>query len=213
MADIIDPWHYFTSPVYQFKKPEFLKIAKEVCAKNLSEIKKSTKLNEIYPLYNTNSLNNDERLKDLIDFVLKTSWNILNNQGYNMDLYRMELYDFWCQEHHKGSGHERHIHNSIISGFYFLDTPPEGCRLLIHDPRSAKEFASLIERDPSQATYASNMINFIPEEGNVIFTNSCLPHSFGKNESKKPFRMIHFNVGVVYVPPIASNQINVATVV
>jgi len=203
MSDIIEPWHYFTSPVYNFKKPEFLKSAKEVCMEKLAEVKKTTKLNEIHPLYNTNFLQNDERIKELVDFVLETSWKILDSQGYNMDLYQMELYDFWCQEHHKGSGHERHIHNSVISGFYFIDTPLDGCRLLIHEPRSAKDFVSLLERDSSKATYASNMINFVPEEGNIMFTNSWLPHSFGKNTSKKPFRMIHFNVGVVYSPPIS----------
>ena len=211
MSDAIEPWHYFSSPVYNFKKPEFLKAAKEVCLEEFEKKKKTAKLNEIYPLYNTDALQNDARLYGLIDFVLKTSWEILNNQGYNMDLYQMELYDFWGQEHHYRSGHERHVHNSVISGFYFIDTPPESCRLIIHEPRSTKEFVSLIERDPSKATYASNMINFVPEPGGVIFTNSHLPHSFTKNESKKPFRMIHFTVGVIYSPPIVLQE--TATVV
>jgi len=202
MLDEIKAWHYFTSPVYKFDKPEFLEIAKKVCLEKITEVKKTTKLNEIFPLYNTNSLHTDERLQNLVSYVMQMSWEILNSQGYNMDLYQVEMYDFWCQEHHKMSGHERHIHNSIISGFYFIDTPPQSCRLIIHEPRSAKEFVNLIERDPSQATYASNMINFVPEEGSIIFANSWLPHSFTKNESKKPFRMIHFNLGVSYIPPI-----------
>jgi len=204
MSDAIEPWHYFTSPIYNFKKPEFLKSATEVCLEKLKEIKKTTKVNEIYPLYNTAALHTDERLKDLVDYTVQMAWNILNDQGYNMDLYQINIYDFWCQEHHKHSSHERHIHNSIISGFYFIDTPPEGCRLVIHEPRSAKEYVGLIERDNSKATYASNMINFVPDPGTIIFTNSWLPHSFTKNESKKPFRMIHFNVGVIYSPPIAT---------
>lgn len=200
MLDAIEPWYYFTSPVYKFNKPEFLKSASEVCLEQLLETKKTTTLNEIYPLYNTNSLQNDKRLKNLVDFVKLMSWNILDSQGYNMTLYQMELYDFWCQEHHKGSGHERHLHNTVISGFYFIDTPPNSCRLIIHEPRSIKEYANLLEKDNSQATYASNMINFIPEPGIVMFTNSWLPHSFTKNESAEPFRMIHFNLGVTFNP-------------
>ena len=43
MSDVIEPWHYFTSPVYNFKKPEFLKSAKEVCMEKLAEVKKTTK--------------------------------------------------------------------------------------------------------------------------------------------------------------------------
>ena len=201
MSDAMNAWHYFTSPIYKFDKPEFLKTASKVCAENLAEIKKTKKLDDIYPLYNTEPLQGDDRLRGLVDYILETSWNILNDQGYNMDLYRMEIYDFWCQEHHYRSGHEKHFHNSVISGFYFLDTPPESCKLIIHEPRSTKEFVSLIERDPSKATYASNMINFVPEAGSVMFTNSWLSHSFTRNLSKKPFRMIHFNVGVSYAPP------------
>ena len=211
MSDAIEPWHYFTSPIYNFKKPEFLKSATEVCLEKLKEIKKTTKINEIYPLYNTAALHTDERLKDLVDYVVQMAWNVLDSQGYNMDFYRIEIHDFWCQEHQKMSGHERHIHNSILSGFYFIDTPPDGCRLVIHDPRSAKEYVGLIERDPSKATYASNMINFAPDPGTIMFANSWLPHSFTKNGSKKPFRMIHFNLGVVYSPPVTIQ--NAATVV
>ena len=40
------------------------------------------------------------------------------------------------------------------------------------------------------------MINFVPKEGQLMFTNSWLPHSFTKNQSKKPIRFIHFNIAV-----------------
>ena len=55
MSDAIEPWHYFSSPVYNFKKPEFLKAAKEVCLEEFEKKKKTAKLNEIYPLYNTDA--------------------------------------------------------------------------------------------------------------------------------------------------------------
>lgn len=204
MLDDIKPWQYFTSPVYSFNKPEFLQTAKEVIEEKLNEIKANEKLNEIYPLYNTQHLHNDSRMESLVSYVVTMSNRILDSQGYDMNQYRMDIYDFWCQEHHKTSGHERHVHNSIISGFYFIECPPDGCRLIIHDQRQAKEYAQLIEKNNDEATYASNMINFSPEEGQIVFTNSWLPHSFTRNESEKPFRMIHFNLGVIYTPQIVS---------
>jgi uncharacterized protein (TIGR02466 family) len=207
MSDIIEPWHYFTSPVYKINKPEFLKIASKVCLEHLEQKKKTEKINEIYPLYNTDGLQNDERLLELIQYVVATSWNILDQQGYNMSLYEMQVYNFWAQEHHKHSGHERHIHNSVISGFYFIDTPHQSCHLVIHEPRDVKEFANLIEKDMALVSYGSNSIHFTPEPGMLVFTNSWLPHSFTKNESDKPFRMIHFNIGVLYKPPIQQEAI------
>lgn len=204
MSDELQPWHYFTSPIYSFDKKEYLPTVKKVVGEYFEEVKKTQKPNEIYPLLNTNSIHNDERLEELVSFVVTTSHHILDSQGYDMNQYRVEMYDFWCQEHHKSSGHERHVHNSIISGFYFVDCPEGSCRLLIHDPRQAKEYMQLIEKNMENATYASNSINFVPEEGQIMFTNSWLPHSFTRNESSKPFRMIHFNLGVIYTPQIIS---------
>lgn len=206
MLDEIQPWHYFTSPIYSFNKPEFLEAAKQVSEENLKKVKENQKLNTIYPLYNTNYIHDDPRIENLVNYVVTMSHHILDSQGYDMSKYNMDIYDFWCQEHHKASGHERHIHNSVISGFYFIDCPKDGCRLIIHESRQIKEYIQLIEKNPSEATYASNMVNFAPEEGQIIFTNSWLPHSFTKNESDQPFRMIHFNLGVIYTP-----QINIFT--
>lgn len=200
MLDEIQPWNYFTSPVYSFNKPEFLQAAKEVTEEKFNELKLKEKLNEIYPLYNSNHLANEIKLEPLVNYVVTMSHHILDSQGYDMSKYRMDLYDFWAQKHYKASGHERHIHNAIISGFYFVQCPKESCRLLIHEPRSVKQYIHLIEKNPNDASYASNTINFEPQEGQIIFTNSWLPHSFTKNTSKKPFIMIHFNLGVIYTP-------------
>lgn len=200
MLDSIEPWHYFTSPIYSFKKKEFLSSAKEVVSEKFEEVKKVEKLDEIYPLFNTKNIHDDKRISDLVNYVMTMSHHILDSQGYDMTKYKMEIYDFWCQEHHRSSGHEKHVHNSIISGFYFLDCPKNSCKLLIYEPRPTKEYLQLIEKNTSDASYASNVINFIPEEGEIIFANSWLPHGFTRNESESPFRMIHFNLGVIYSP-------------
>ena len=110
----------------------------------------------------------------------------------------------WTQEHYKFSGQDEHVHpNMQISGFYFLDVPKNTPKVIIHDPRPSKVFSALPEVDMTQATYASTMINFTPEPGTLLLTNSWLPHSFTKNPSEKPFRFIHFNLGIV-----AKQQLN-----
>ena len=55
----------------------------------------------------------------------------------------------------------------------------------------------------SQATYASNMINFVPEEGLCMFAPAWLAHSFTRHAGDKPMRFIHFNVSVQFNPPPA----------
>jgi uncharacterized protein (TIGR02466 family) len=197
--DSMDTWIYFSSPVYNVKKPEFLKAATDTAKEYLNAKRKIQKLNEIYPMYDSDSFHNDTRVSNLVDYVLNTSWNILDSQGYDVSMYRTVMHDFWAQEHHKHSGHDRHIHGSIISGFYFLECPTNSCKFMIHEPRPSNEYIMIPEKNPNDVTYATKLINFVPEPGTIIFTNSWLPHSFTRNESNKPFRFIHFNIGVEYI--------------
>jgi hypothetical protein len=107
----------------------------------------------------------------------------------------------WTQEHHKHSLMEQHVHGYGVQmvGFYFLDTPEESGRAMFYDPKPGKVQLNLPETDPTQATIASNMINFQATPGRLMFTNAWLAHSFTKNGANKPMRFIHFNVGVAPV--------------
>jgi len=191
-------WHYFTSALYGIRKPEFLNKVNKISMEYIERRKSCQELNEIYPVYMSENMFEDERLSDFSNFILSTSHEILASQGYKMDLFDVFFHEMWVQEHHKSSGQEQHIHGagSQISGFYFLEVPKDSSRVVLHDPRPAKVYANLPEENPGIGSYASQMITFTPEPGATMFTNSWLPHSFNKNSSDKPFRFIHFNLGV-----------------
>jgi len=72
---------------------------------------------------------------------------------------------------------------------------------MFHDPRGGKVQINLPETDMSNATPASNTINFAPEPGMLIISNAWLPHSFGRHGSEKPIKFVHFNLSVRYNPP------------
>lgn len=190
--------HYFTSAVYSVQKPEYLKDVNKISREYVNRIKKTNKLDEVYPVYMTENMFTDPRLSEFVNFIGFLAGDILARQGYNMSNYNIIFYEMWTQEHYKFSGQEEHVHPGCqISGFYFLDVPKKAPKVIIHDPRPAKVFSNLPETDGTQATYGSTMINFTPEQGTLMLTNSWLPHSFTKNPSDKPFRFIHFNLGVV----------------
>lgn len=188
----------FTCPLFVIDKPEFLDVTRKISKKFISKRKKEIELNPIYPVYMTESINFDPEMLDFSNYVLQCAWNILNSQGYSMDIFNTYFTEMWTQEHHHMSLMEKHIHGngSVISGFYFLDCPKDSCRVIFHHPNDAKVISNLPERNFLEVTHASNMINFEPIEGRLMFTNSWLPHSFSKNESKKPMRFIHFNIAV-----------------
>jgi uncharacterized protein (TIGR02466 family) len=196
--DSLNISYLFAAPVYAIEKPEFLDVARKISNKYIEKRKQKEELNPMYPVHMTENINYDEEMLPFANYVAQTAWNILSEQGYAMSNYSTYFTEMWCQEHHKTSMMEKHIHanNVRLTGFYFLDCPKGCSRVVFHDPRDSKVITNLPEKDYASVTHASNMVNFDPKEGTLIFANPWLPHSFTKNESKKPMRFIHFNVTV-----------------
>ena len=198
-------WH-FPTMIYSVKALQFLDAARKVATEAVSQKKKKIKkLDEIYPAIMTDNLNSDPRMLDLANFIAQSAWEILDSQGYAMHNLSTYFTEFWCQEHHKHSAMEQHVHGygSQIVGFYFIDVPEKSSRVLFHDPKAGKVQLNLPEKDASQATPASNAINFVPEVGTIMFANAWLAHSFTRHAASKPMRFIHFNVSVQQAAPTA----------
>ena len=196
--DQLETYVYFPCPVYKIDKPEYLDTVRTVMKEKIDEIKKSRKMNPIYPLYQTDILLGDERIKSFADYIGATSWNILESQGYAMNNLTVFFQELWGQEHHKHSLHEEHVHGHgcQLVGFYFLDTPKDCSRLVIHDPRPAKRLVNLPEVDMFSVTMGSTAINFLPKPGELYIVPSWIPHSFSRHGAKSPLRFIHFTIGV-----------------
>lgn len=203
-------WH-FPTLIYSVKARQFLAATKKVANKAIAKKKKELKkLDDIYPVIMTDNLNSDLRILDLANFIARSAWEILDSQGYDMQQFSTYFTEFWCQEHHKHSAMEQHVHGygSQIVGFYFIDVPKNSSRVVFHDPKAGKVQLNLPEKDMSQATAASNMVNFVPEAGTVMFANAWLAHSFTRHAASKPMRFIHFNVSV---QPVAAPTACAAT--
>ena len=100
MSDILDQWHYFASPVYSIKKLEFLETVRTVSNDALRIQRKQTKIDEIYPVVQAD-VANYEQLTPFHDYVVNTAWNLLRDQGYNMENRSTYFAGSWVQEHHK----------------------------------------------------------------------------------------------------------------
>jgi uncharacterized protein (TIGR02466 family) len=199
----LETYHYFPTPVYKIDKPEFLNDVRAVMKQKVDAIKSVRKMDPIYPLYQTDTFLGIESIKPFIDYIGATAWNILDSQGYAMDNLTVFFQEIWGQEHHKHSAHEEHVHGfgCQLVGFYFLDTPKDCSRLVLHDPRPAKKLVNLPEKDMSQVTIGSTAINFNPKPGELYFVPSWVPHGFSRHSAKTPVRFIHFTIGVGSQPP------------
>ena len=194
--------YHFPCPIYVIERPDFLESVNAISEEALEVQRKQRDLNEIYPMYMTQSYFAEPRMASFTEFIGSTAWNILNEQGYLMADKAVQFTEMWTQEHHKHSAMDAHVHGfgSQIVGFYFLETPEDCSNVVFHDPRAAKVQIDLQEQDISMATPASKAINFTPKPGMMIFANSWLAHSFTRHAAELPIKFVHFNLTVIPVP-------------
>lgn len=194
----LNAFTYFCSAIYAVEKPEFLKLVSDVSDEYLDKTR-PLQQDEIYPVVMTDNYFEDERVKEFVEFIGNSAWNILNEQGYDVSNKGTAFTELWTQEHHKHSLMEQHTHTygSQVVGFYFLEVPDNSSRVLFHDPRQGKVQSELFEKNVSEATLASRIINFEPKPGLMIFTNAWLAHSFTRHASEQPLKFVHFNLSVV----------------
>ena len=150
--DELEQYAYFPSIVYKINKKEYLNIVNTVSEGYLEKSKKNYQenigeLDEIYPVYMTENYWQDPRIQEFAMYVLNTGWEILNSQGYSMANYNTYFSEMWTQEHYKHSSMEQHVHGfgSQLVAFYFLETPKDCSRLILHDPRPGKVQINLPE--------------------------------------------------------------------
>jgi len=196
--NVLAPAGYFASMIYTIQKPEFLDDVIAVSDEMLEASKQAMPMNETYPSVMTGSMIGIERTVAFERFIAESAWAILDSQGYSMDTLGTYVSELWAQEHFKYSGMEQHVHphGVVLSGFYFLTAPEDGCMIELHDPRPGKVQASLPIKDPAQVKDANNSLFIKPEPGLVVFSSSWLPHSFTRNASSDSVKFIHFNVSV-----------------
>lgn len=191
--DNLSQLNLFSSRVYLIEKLEFLQPMREVSQRYLSTVEKGQ-----YVTMSTD-YSGDPEANEFAQYVSQTAWNILSSQGYNMENLVTVFMEMWTQEHATHSGMDNHFHGmgSQVSAFYFLDTPTDGCQLILHDPRASKTIINLMEKDNKKISDASPHIFLTPTAGQLILTNAWLPHSFTRNSSPEPFRFIHMNLSVL----------------
>lgn len=189
---------FFPTPIYKMEKPEFLENVLLVADEALQKSAQDAPINELYPVVMSGDLQTDARIKDFMDFVGQSAWNILESQGYAVEFLTTYFDSIWCQEHHKFSSMEQHVHGNGVQlvGFYFLECPEHCSRPVFHDPRPAKVHVDLHEQDSRNITLASKVISVDVTPGTLILSNAWFPHSFTRNGADTPTKFLHFNLSV-----------------
>ena len=209
-------WHFGT-PVYTIEKPEwvssaikatdkYIKASEKSMQKSLKERKKFLgnkdylKVKDHGLSYHSTPLNGDPDLKELEQYIGATSWNLLNEWGYDVEKYKVFFTEFWVQQFAKNGGghHSTHVHwDNHISGFYFLKCDDKTSYPVFHDPRAGAMMTKLPMKDKEKISQMSDQIFYKPKPGTLIFFPAYVPHEFAVDMGVEPFRFIHFNLQAV----------------
>ncbi len=149
-------------------------------------------------VYHSGPIETDPKLKQLVDYVGSTAYNLLETWGNDLSNHEVVYDSMWVQEFSQnGGGHHRvHIHeNCHVSGFYFLRNDNSSFPLF-HDPRPGAMMTKLPEKNEYDITAATKMCNYQPVPGDLYMFPSYLPHEYVVSKGKD-FRFIHFNLSAV----------------
>ena len=204
----------FKVPIYLGKKPEWVKPLNKASDPIITRIKKQwkdkLKKKEITNLpnsFHSESIWVYPEFRQLANFILQQSWNILHWQGYDLRDRVPMLTELWVQEFpEEGGFHDIHEHgNNHISGFYFLKCNEKTSHPVFWDPRPGKKMTDLQMKDQNKLNYGSQQIHYKVKPGQFIFFNSYMPHSYVHHKGKEKFRFIHFNMQAVMDPSKSTN--------
>ncbi len=187
----MEAFAYFPAVVYRDERLDLVEKIMPVCLQALDQARQPN-----MAMVQSAHLGSETALREVSDYLLAMSVDILRSQGYSVEKYDFYLSGLWAQETRKYAGTNVHVHkNSQICGWFFLETPEGGAYPVYHDTRANKAMVELDFVQDSEITNATNMINFNNmQPGSVMFSNSWMQHQLISGSSEVPTRCIHFIV-------------------
>ena len=202
---------YFSSPVYNEDKSEWVDNLNKLCDPYIAQARKDQEennkkrltvgyKNDIGQTYHSGPLEPDPNFAEFHRYMATKARWVLDDMGYDVEKYNLIYTESWVQEFSlNGAGHHWfHTHsNNHISGFYFLKASDKTSRPMFQDPRTAHVPLKLKEKNSNNVSNANDIINYTPEPGMLMLFPAYLSHAYQVDHGLEPFRFIHINMRAV----------------
>ena len=138
------------------------------------------------------NLQTKKEFKSFSDLVIKTSKDICNILGY--DVEGLIITDMWANVLKNNESHPVHTHsNNFLSGTYYLQSD-KGASIVFHDPRPAADV--IVPRKKEKNTLNSSLLSYASTSNRAIFFPAWLPHWVQQNKSNNKRISIAWNMQV-----------------
>jgi len=176
--------NYFVTPIWSEMKKDFVKSLNKASDPYIKEAKKNKEAKahlkahgDFGRSFHSTQLLSDTKFMDFRNYIGQKCWEFLDHSGFDMSKYSTFFEQMWVQEFAKKGGGHHSAH--------------------VHEPRTGARTTKLHMKPQKGVWPGTELINFKPEPGLLIFFPGYLEHEFSVDYGKAPFRFIHFNVSAV----------------
>jgi len=114
-------------------------------------------------------------------------------QGWNLKDLELRMTHLWVNIMPEHTYHTLHLHpHSVISGAYYIQTPPKSVPLKIEDPRMSFYMNAPLRENPTPA-HEKLYYEVKAQSGDFVMFESWVRHEVPPNQSKKPRISLSFN--------------------
>jgi uncharacterized protein (TIGR02466 family) len=132
-------------------------------------------------------------LADLERDIVKHVALFARDAEFDLGRRKLSLDSLWINVMDKGAVHAAHIHpHSVVSGTYYVTTPPDAGAIRFEDPRLAMLMAAPPRKARARAAN-QNFVTIAPKPGMLLLWESWLRHGVEPNRAKGPRISISFN--------------------
>lgn len=126
-----------------------------------------------------------EEYRELAIQILAAAQEIFDTLGYD-PAFEPVFDNMWANVHPRYGFNRHHTHpNTLWSGVYYVQVPPDAGRILFCDPRpQAQSLTPRYVRDQKRKREVWSEVRFQPIEGRAILFPSWLPHEVEPNLSR-----------------------------
>lgn len=130
----------------------------------------------------------------LKEIVLGEASKYARSLGLDIETYPLAISDFWLNVYGRGHAQEVHTHGkSVISGIYYVKTPPGCGDTMFHAPMGDAMLAPpRVEVNPLNSTVA----RWTPRAGQMLLFRGWLKHSVQANTGDEERITIAFNLNM-----------------
>lgn len=150
------------------------------------------------PLYTTyltaHDLHRRDAFRTIVAVFLEEALAFAERKSVDLRAQPIDIDRCWLNVFARGDSMDVHNHpNSLYTGYYFIEAPEDGTRLILYHPAKEMGFSMPVVRE---SLLNQEGFTCVPRAGDLVLFESHIVHSFHLHDSPRE----HLNLGFTVCP-------------